>query len=261
MKYSLSLPSIAESSQTLVRRIDDVNCQTHINYSMEIVLVSSGELIMRISEKDHVIKKDEAIFVLPFEKHSFYTPHHSSCTVITFSASLITEVFKFVGNNEYENRVFRISDELKDFILAKIKSDSIVLDVLHSKALLIPLAVEITDKCKPGVSKDSSQDIFLRLIDLVNENSSKGYTADDYAKAIGIHSVTLSRIFKSRSGIGFCDFCNSIKIANAVNLLQTTNLNMGEVAFKTGFGSIRSFNRQFQKQVGISPKEFKKTLL
>lgn len=251
------MDEVSQGSELRARRHADVNCSAHINYSMEIVIVSSGELIMRISDATYSIKSGEAIFVLPFEKHSFHTPEHSLCTVIMFPAALISDVFEFVGNRDYESRVFALSRELDEFAKAKLDGDDVTLDALHSKALLVPFAVEITDKCKATKKNMGSQDIFLRLLRLVNDNYASGLNAADYAKMLGIHPVTLSRMFTRHSGIGFCEFCNSVRIANAASLLLTTKLTASEIAFQTGFGSIRSFNRRFLERTGETPQAYR----
>lgn len=259
MEYSVSIDEFSQVSELRARRHADVNCSAHINYSMEIVIVSFGELVMRISDATYSIKSGEAIFVLPFEKHAFHTPKQSLCTVIMFPAALISDVFEFVGNRDYESRVFTLSPELEAFAKAKLDGDDVTLDAIHSKALLVPFAVEITDKCKATKKNTGSQDIFLRLLRLVNENYTSGLNAADYAKMLGIHPVTLSRMFTRHSGLGFCEFCNSIRVANAVNLLLTTKLTVSEIAFQTGFGSIRSFNRRFIELTGETPKAYRRS--
>lgn len=261
MTYNLSLANIVESSDMNAKKHTDVNCPTHINFSMEIVYVFDGELVMQISEKTYTIRKNQAIFVLPFEKHSFYTPIHSQCTVIMFPASIISDVFEFVGCNEYENRVFALSEELNAFAMAKLNSNTVTLDPFHSKALLVPFAIEISDKCKVTKRTDGSNETFFKLIRLVNENYSKELTAADYAKLLGVHPVTISRVFSKNAGISFNSFCNAVKISNAMSFLQSTNMTVSEVAFNCGFGSIRSFNRNFQKSTGESPLEYRRKIL
>jgi transcriptional regulator GlxA family with amidase domain len=42
-----------------------------------------------------------------------------------------------------------------------------------------------------------------------------------------------------------------------MEMLRSTNLSVGEVAARVGFGSVRAFERAFTRWVGLTPREFK----
>ncbi len=49
------------------------------------------------------------------------------------------------------------------------------------------------------------------------------------------------------------------RIGEAQTLLITTKLSITEIAGMVGFSNPNNFNIQFQKQVGLSPREYRKT--
>ena len=73
------------------------------------------------------------------------------------------------------------------------------------------------------------------------------------AKQIGITRVHLSRVLNQRHGDGFSGIVNSLRVQYAKRLIEGSALSLSEIAFQSGFGSIRNFNRIFQKSFGCSP--------
>ncbi|MHC5252697.1 helix-turn-helix domain-containing protein [Listeria kieliensis] len=52
-----------------------------------------------------------------------------------------------------------------------------------------------------------------------------------------------------------------IKISYAKSFIQTTPSSFSQISDLTGFNSVRSFNRAFLEEVGMTPSEYKKSLL
>lgn len=47
-------------------------------------------------------------------------------------------------------------------------------------------------------------------------------------------------------------------MANAQNLLETTDYNISEVAAAVGYDNALYFSRLFRKHIGVSPSEYRK---
>ena len=56
----------------------------------------------------------------------------------------------------------------------------------------------------------------------------------------------------------FTKFLNGIRIKHALELLDKTNMRIGEIADIVGFSTLRNFNKQFQKHMGCKPSEYRK---
>ena len=53
----------------------------------------------------------------------------------------------------------------------------------------------------------------------------------------------------------FTKYLNLIKVSSAVRLINERELKITDIAYKCGFGTIRSFNRVFKEVTGYAPKE------
>ena len=67
----------------------------------------------------------------------------------------------------------------------------------------------------------------------------------------------LYRKFSSLTDLTVHQFIMTLKLQKAKELLFTTDLNVSEVAFDTGFKNISHFSRAFKKQFGKNPSSIK----
>ena len=51
---------------------------------------------------------------------------------------------------------------------------------------------------------------------------------------------------------------NQYRTSYALELLRDSDLSLTEIAFESGFQSIRSFDHVFRQSLGRSPKDFRK---
>lgn len=78
------------------------------------------------------------------------------------------------------------------------------------------------------------------------------------AESLGISAGRLSHLFKSQVGMGIKQYALKLKNEKAKELLDATDLPIGEVATLLGFDDPLYFSRNFKKQNGMSPKEYKR---
>lgn len=72
-----------------------------------------------------------------------------------------------------------------------------------------------------------------------------------------VSSSYLSAQFKKESGITITDYISRTRIRQALTLLNTTQLSIGEIASQCGFADANYFTRIFKKNMGKSPKEYR----
>lgn len=81
------------------------------------------------------------------------------------------------------------------------------------------------------------------------------------ADHFGITPRYMSRLFKEQTGENLLNFINDKRIGYARVLLQTTSKTVEEIAVMTGFASARTFYRNFQKTMGMSPASYRQAVI
>ena len=103
-----------------------------------------------------------------------------------------------------------------------------------------------------------------RFRSLLNEMEKKYEFFDLNAAAayMGMNPSYFSRLFHKQTRMTFSHYLNFIKVQKAVELLQKdASLSVTEVAIRSGFNTIRNFNRIFRAYTGYAPKELPENFL
>ena len=88
-------------------------------------------------------------------------------------------------------------------------------------------------------------------------NQAVGFlSVDEMAKKLNISSRVLSRELQ-QEGTSYQKILDNVKKQLAVHYLQTTQLNISEVAYALGFEQPTNFTRAFKKWTGKSPRDFR----
>jgi len=87
---------------------------------------------------------------------------------------------------------------------------------------------------------------------------------DQLAKQVSIPSRTLSNIINHHFEMNFFEFINTYRITEAKRLLseaEHSSKTVLEIIHETGFGSKSSFNSIFKQYVGMTPSEYRKSVV
>ncbi len=98
----------------------------------------------------------------------------------------------------------------------------------------------------------------LELIDLHMEDDEYGIKV--LCKELGMSRSQLYRKFSALTNLTVHQFIRKRKLDRSRKLLRTTDLNVSEVAFDTGFKNLSHFSRVYNEEFGISPKQEKKNM-
>lgn len=81
-------------------------------------------------------------------------------------------------------------------------------------------------------------------------------TVREAAAQVGVSGDYLSRQFKQVLGIAAQEYLRRYRFARAMELLQTDQP-VGEVAVQVGFRSLCHFSREFKKELGVTPSQYR----
>jgi signal transduction histidine kinase/DNA-binding response OmpR family regulator len=75
---------------------------------------------------------------------------------------------------------------------------------------------------------------------------------------LGVSRPQLYRKFRSLCDKTIADYFKTMRLYKAKELLSTTDLNITEITFSVGFKSLAYFSREFTREFGINPREYRK---
>jgi len=110
---------------------------------------------------------------------------------------------------------------------------------------------------KPNVT--SQDDVFIqRIMKYIEENmDDPELSIDGIASFIGLSRSSMFKKIKSLTGLAPIDFIKEIRLQRAVQLIETDEFNISQVAYMIGMNDPRYFSKCFKQKYGISPSEYK----
>lgn len=242
------------------QNIENVACIKHLHYSAEIIIVTKGELTISYIDKDITLSRGQGIFISPFQTHGFTTNNSSKTAIFTFSLDIIQEFYIFLMDKEIKEPVFSVSEELLTLCENYNYSKT---DSFYAKSILYPICKTITEQCKIISSKPKEASVIFEIIKFTVKNFREDISLQSTANHFGLNFKYLSRAFKAFSGMRFSDYVNGLRCTYALGIITNpiyAEKKLAEIAYESGFGSIRNFNRIFKEIYGITPSDAKETI-
>ena len=230
---------------------------THLHEYSEFVFTKKGVFHMCLDGKKYAVPENHLIFVSPNQLHECRCDAPSSIMCVVFSNDFVPFFNSLLKEKSFENPIFDFSDNT-DLIsgLDSTSSDktlkicgllNIILDKMLEKSPLIS-----KDKVTPNAG------IFHLIVNYISRNFTDDIYLSDVARDLGYHEKYLSSTVRSLTGVNFRTFLAMYRINYAKNLIITSQGSISEIASKSGFSSINTFNRMFLRITGVTPSVFKK---
>ena len=149
---------------------------------------------------------------------------------------------------------------IRDTVERCLNVDMVITHMDGQGIMTIPEAVD--QAVKQLESQQQYSDIVMRTLQYVErEISNSALSLQEIAASLFIPPQHLSRIFKQETGDTFGAYLSQMRVRKATVLLRDPKLKMYEVAERTGYSSQHYFSSSFKKLLGISPVEYRRSIL
>lgn len=250
----------------------------HCHQELEILMLQKGQLQVFYENEEYELYAGDVWIVPPFGSHGI-GKGKSDCERIVVLADL-----QLLGSGAKENQEYlwiRKELEKRDMFsrhwedATRNKVSEIVGKLyweysekkyawkLSVKALISELVLAALREMPERENKAPEKEVIRikNILEYIALHYYNDITLQSCADAVGFNSTYLSRYFSSTMGITFQEYIKRLRIDRAKWLLMTEKLPVTEVCCQSGFRDIKTFNKLFKKECGMSPTEFRKTLL
>jgi LacI family transcriptional regulator len=95
------------------------------------------------------------------------------------------------------------------------------------------------------------------LMRYVRDHACDGLTVERMAKKLGMSRRTIERLFAEHMGRSPSEEICRVRLMQAKTLLETTDLDLYDVAQRTGFNYVKSLRRAFKGRFGMAPAKYR----
>ena len=112
-----------------------------------------------------------------------------------------------------------------------------------------------------ALAQNPQQDLISELTHFLKEKMLERVSLEDLIKQTHISSSKLYRIFQRELGMSPGHYLLQLRLERAKMLLLRADLSIAQVAFESGFDDANYFQRQFKREIGLSPSAYRQRWL
>lgn len=234
----------------------------HVHSHIEFLFLQKGNVSLFIDGKKYPMTEGHLAVILPYEAHRYETTQAVDCYLVACPPEYIPECKQILRSQYFAPPVVPYGDDVRGLVTALQKSLGSDRNAIESgrngtmkkKALLYCSLHELLQSSTLCQRSSPEPDLYREAILYLSHHFTQNLELSTVAKNLGVSASHLGHILSSKSGLGFSELINSLRAYEARRLLQETDRPISQIAFDSGFGSIRNFNRVMQRFFHCLPK-------
>lgn len=100
-----------------------------------------------------------------------------------------------------------------------------------------------------------------KVMSFLNQNYTRTISLEEIASFAAMNTSAFCRYFKSKTGKSFKNYILDMRIGYACKLLVMEDSSISTISSKCGFETISHFNKNFKKNIGYVPSQYRKMML
>ncbi len=271
------MPAIVKAIEKIHDTSWSMNPNRHDHY--EMVYVKKGSATFEIDGIDVNMVPNSVVIIKPQKSHKFIV-HSDNCELIVLYFNLKSKKDAQGSHASLNDFIEYIEDESSGaYIYLKLGKKNDIIYVMNrilrerikfqvwgdflSCLLIMELFVLLSRTLKQEWEQ-SAKNRNLKLHELLNiakeyidNNYAKDLTLSQVAKYIYLSDSYFAHSFKDKFGISPKSYILKVRIEEAKELLENTDLKIADVALSVGFSSQQRFNDIFRKYTDVTPLRYR----
>lgn len=240
-----------------------LQCTTHLHYHIELVLMLEGESVGFCDIEQCRIEKGDAFIAFPNQIHRFESIGPERYFLFIISPDMMPELAPLFTGSTPRSALIKnaVSDpEIPELIkrLAALKSPETTLAEVERRGYLLTLFGKLLSRLELSDTTPGDSNALKAIVNYCTRNYTKELSLGVLERELHISKYYISHLFSDKLHIGFNDYINSLRVSFACHHLRHSDRSVTEISDLVGFGTLRTFNRAFIKQMGRTPSEYRR---
>lgn len=237
-----------------------------------IAIVRSGVFAIRSALGSNLLTSGFILLGNPGQHYEASHDHAGGdrCTVFSFRDGAIEELADLVRRgarrDPFARNVLPPLPRAEALRLAAQDCIDTAAPPMALEEVALSLAASVLGEAGSGAARPAapaSDDLHARerilaTIARIEEHAEQDLSLTDLSESIGMNPYRLVRSFSHVTGVTPYRFLLRTRIKNAIEMLRDTAAPVTTIAYDCGFGDLSNFINTFRREVGCSPRRFRK---
>lgn len=241
-------------------------CIFHTHEHLEIFYIEKGKGVFETKTQKVHIKANDIIVVNKGAVHRIYSEEEplEYFNLATFNVQVGDNRLDTVSKGEFEKISFKSKENniysiMRRFEILAKKEKVSVLRAYSVVYEILDVLISTLKSRNQNVPKEVSSRLTEKIKNYILENYDKDLLLEELSKRFFISKSHLGHTFKKEYGVSPVKFLIKTRVEQAKVLLLCTSKSITEISNEVGFSNPNYFAYYFQKLVGKTPSEFRKT--
>lgn len=234
----------------------------HMHKAFEIIYVRKGQTIAYADNNSYMLNPGDTFISFPNQIHYYDTVHSGEFMVIIFMPEIVYEYGAQLSKSVPDTNYIQASDSKNiSSVFNKIYKAEGDYKYLAINGYINVIMSMILPHLKLKTVSAENNSTIHSIMDFCSHNFKENVTLDLIAENLHLSKYYISHLINKRLNLSFNEYINSLRISEACALLKQNKIKIADISEAVGFGTIRSFNRSFKRAMGISPLEYRNSIL
>lgn len=242
----------------------------HWHNAFELIMPLQNSYTVICSGREYVLSERDIMLIPPGALHSLKAQHGRRLIFLCDNNALLNNpvlsaLYPVISNplhinSKYDDNFLSMLNQIVTDIYTLYSRFSDMTEFyIYSKfiTMLAHIREYQLNAIKCG-EESPRKDDFGMILKYIDKNYMNDITLEALADIAGYSKYHFSRMFKKYTGTSFINFLNERRINSAILMLIESDMSITDIAMRSGFASLTTFNRIFKSVKDCTPSEFKK---
>lgn len=237
-------------------------CQSHLHYHIELAFLMEGETRAVVDSREYMMRAGDVLIAFPNQIHRFETLKEEKYVLFLVSPEMIPELLgQFTEALPASNVIEGGANdpELREMIygISDIYYGTEPFREAMLRGSLLVFFCKLLQRMELKDTKVGDHHVLDSVLNYCMLNFEKNLSLELLEKELHVSKYYISHMMNQKLHIGFNDYVNSLRISAACKHLVKSDDTVTEISEAVGFNTLRTFNRAFQKQMGMTPSDYR----
>ena len=243
----------------------------HMHRDFELSWILEGEAEVRFGGEKLALKKNDMFLANPYDLHELHASSPALILSLQVSPAFFQPFFSRIEHMVFpEHRLppekaSSISALLYPIAIAYIKKEPLhellcasgITRLFYQLLSVFPYASRTDRELLQSRKKG---DLMGRILDHIDHHFGEKLLLSDIAEKENLNLYYLSHLFKHSFGMPFQEYLSRVRCEKARKQLITTDQTLLDICLGCGFSDPKYFNRDFKRQYGATPRQYRQQL-
>ena len=242
-----------------------LQCNAHLHYHLELLCLLDGHTRAYVDSSEYQLEPGDILLAFPNQIHRFESVDKESYLLFIINPDSMPELCRLFTSALPLSAVVRggaRDPALYDKLRAMAEFCGVEDHPYHDVVLrgqMLSFFGELLCRMELTKPREGDSQSLKAVVRYCSQNFTKELSLEILERELHISKYYISHLFSHKLNMRFNDYVNSLRISDACRYLRHDSRSITEISELVGFSTLRTFNRAFIKQIGVTPSQYRKS--